>query len=432
MMEEEPIDDFLRRKLEEADLSYQEEYWLKAEALLNAEEKRRKRAFFFWWFSLFGVILLIAAGGWFWINQSSPNNGVGHENSLSALDTLTKGSRVAQNELENRESHIEISKANSSDKPLANLQSNIEKGSSQLFDQEENRGENNTSSSANSGMRSSFSKNRIRRGRTTGGNRGLKSSYLQRETAIESADTSLLNSSNFIEIQELAILKRLPAQLLTDEVVLGPEFSETTPIIKQDNKKSTDKESVRKSRTDIELFIHAPFSSAVGVGLRRTQYLGSITSLTYGVGALSQHQVGQSFRWDSTKYDFGFSRVENELKPIWILEGVAHLGILLQLHRSHTLSAGVNWHMPLYGLEELSQTQSSDFEQSRMVSSQQWGRPSGYNNSFSIQLGYEFAWSSKLSLGIYWIGQRRSWHTRANDPLQDFSQLKLSGRWRIW
>ena len=97
MMEKEPIDDFFKRKLEEADLSYQEAYWLKAQALLEAEEKKKRRILLFRWFSFGTLLLLLAWGAWNWSNLSDSSRiqqhtelGVG-----SQADKLSDGRSAA-------------------------------------------------------------------------------------------------------------------------------------------------------------------------------------------------------------------------------------------------------------------------------------------------------------------------------------------------
>lgn len=436
MMEKEPIDDFVKRKLEEADLSYEESYWLKAEALLEAEDKRRKRALFFWWFSALSFVLLIGIGGLIWHNQMNLNfkndhtslSEVGNPNAVNPASTLSQKSSQPDIAIHTKGQKLQDSLTELSS--MQPMQNKIHSTSQVDFSKES---QSTANSSKNKGLRSSISERSNHANHQSNRKGAFSSGMVLRSVEETPVDTTLANSRNYISAQELSILNRLPARLISEEAILGPEFKkEDSEQIVTSKEKSADKVQEKKSRTDLELFTHAPVSAAWGIGLRRTQYLRSRLSFTYGVGALSQHGLSQSFNWDSISYGFGFSQTQNTLRPIWMLEGLIHAGLLFKLHRSHALSIGFNWHLPIYSLEEVTSRQVSDFEQYLLSTTQQWGSPSGLIQSYSIQLGYEFACTSRFSLGAYWIGQRRNWQSSAKDPVQDISQFKLSGRWKIW
>lgn len=433
MMEKEPIDDFFKRKLEEADLSYQEAYWLKAQALLEAEEKKKRRILLFRWFSFGTLLLLLAWGAWNWSNLSDSSRiqqhtelGVG-----SKADKLSDGRSAALTSVSpiaNQSDSNRVATKASTNKVNASADNdNINR----KYDQDNQP--TGVARASNFGLRSKFSGKRLSRAKNNTV-RGQEVGRLNEQTLMTEMPDSIQNSAqNYIEFQAIAILNQLPARLLSEEAVLGPEFNkQLLDSIGKKSKNLTTDAIKKKSRTDLEVFIQAPISSAFGLGLRRTQYLGRSTSLIIGLSAQSQHQLDQSLTWDSTIFDFGFRRSQYELKPLWMLEGIAHIGLLIQLHRSHAISAGFNWHTPIYGLNEVSHTRVSNFEQSQKITTQEWGGNSNLYNSFSVQLGYEFAWNSQLNFGIYWIGQRRNWHSSTLDPIQDFSQLKLSGRWKLW
>ncbi len=436
MMEEEPIDDLFKRKLEEADLSYREDYWLKALALIEADERKKKRVLFFWWTTAFSLFALLFIGWWF-INKSTNLNTVSNNQGIALADNFINTgtqpkhpnpSKKIENAASEKEEHLQN---------VTTVQPGEGEQSPQLSSTQQSKDAQRSSynsSKPNSGMRSSYSGNPKQRKRPSN-IRGQETQHLSTNQGQNSgADSSVTQLTQYLQFQELAIIGNNQARLLANEAVLDPSFNNRVPLPPVTGNKQPQKpaEEKRKSRTDFELSVQGPTSSAIIMGLRRSQYLGNSFNMTMGISASSQHQLDQTFRWDSTQYSFGFNRQQWESKPIWMLEAIGHLGLTYQVRRSHLISFGLNWHLPLYGLEELKVVSATDFEQNRVNTNEQWGKPVGVNSIMSIQLGYEVAINSRMSFGLYWLGLRRQWQPGALNPNQDLSQLKLTGRWRIW
>ncbi|MCC6460327.1 MAG: hypothetical protein IT260_07635 [Saprospiraceae bacterium] len=78
------MDEFLQQKFAqdnpEERLVFREEYWLQAQALIEADERRRKRRFFWWWLTGAGLLLLLLAGWWFFAAQPAPTGSFAQTN----------------------------------------------------------------------------------------------------------------------------------------------------------------------------------------------------------------------------------------------------------------------------------------------------------------------------------------------------------------
>jgi len=58
------LDDFLRGRVEEADVSYKEEYWKKMSGILEEDEKKKKRPFFWRGLSMLAILLAVGIGAY--------------------------------------------------------------------------------------------------------------------------------------------------------------------------------------------------------------------------------------------------------------------------------------------------------------------------------------------------------------------------------
>jgi len=123
------LDDFLRSQVEDADLSYKEEYWEKMSSILDEEEKKKRFPFFWRGLSVFLVLLAIGIGAYLSplfkdksdkkkgkeiqteqknllsVNQDLPNTSnqnANNQNSDQSNNTSQSSNDVDDNQLENQ------------------------------------------------------------------------------------------------------------------------------------------------------------------------------------------------------------------------------------------------------------------------------------------------------------------------------------------
>lgn len=95
------LDEFMQRKFAEDDperrLAFREDYWLQAQALIEAAERRGKRRRALWWWWLTGGAGVLLALGWWWLagNGSASGQPV-VSRSVQAVEQLSSGTANIQ------------------------------------------------------------------------------------------------------------------------------------------------------------------------------------------------------------------------------------------------------------------------------------------------------------------------------------------------
>lgn len=418
MSDQNPLDDFLKRKLSERTYSFQESYWEAAEGLIEADRKKKKRrGFLWWWIAGLGLLAISMGVASLWNTGSVPNNQSIAEQIQAPLShtPIIDSSQIVQGH--NKPSvPVDLhGQANNQIRPDTPLSGTSVLPTLELADSKQIAALRQVSPPSQIVMSSEEMQGEITAGtiqpQESSNGKGLIQNELARQmaedssmshaillTGMDQTDSIATNASVF----KLENIDRIPANSFLLSSALTQDI-EPVSLYKYIRKNHI---GIRFGQTAAEGFQNmgstkAPRNYQGFAGIHYARRLNDRLRLHTGLEYSTRGGLNSDSTYQSTAFSFGFTRQSTTISPQKLHTLELPLSLALRIKNRHYIQLGASASYLLNVSSLVLKGTETDFGSNNPTSERVWGYSQGFSKvDASLLTGYQYYLGRGLYLGI--------------------------------